>query len=289
MAALKKDLLVTLRHERYLIWEVMFVDQHSAVPEGYMTIGEIARKMHVTVRTLQHYDREGLLTPSALSDGGRRLYTDRDIVRLHQILSLKHLGFTLADIRDRLIPLDSPSEVADVLLEQEEVLRSEIRRLTEALSDIEALRNEVLSMQQVDFGRYADIILNLQMKNEFYWMIKHFDSDILGKIRSRFDEKSSKDFIERLNRLQNEAVQLLDEGVHPGSDQGIDFARRYWSHVLEFTGGDQMMLPALMELSESEGFDRERTNRQIKADSFIQPALGAYFEREGIDPTGDVL
>ena len=51
-----------------------------------------AKKMGVTVRTLQHYDREGLLSPSAMSEGGRRLYTDKDIIKLHQIISLKHLG-----------------------------------------------------------------------------------------------------------------------------------------------------------------------------------------------------
>ena len=72
-----------------------------------MTVGEVAKKMDVTVRTLQHYDKEGLLSPSAVSDGGRRLYTDKDIVKLHQILSLKHLGFSLDDIRNRLIPLDA--------------------------------------------------------------------------------------------------------------------------------------------------------------------------------------
>ena len=61
------------------------MEKHKAIPHGYMTVGEVAKKMDVTVRTLQHYDREGLLSPSAISEGGRRLYTDKDIVKLHQI------------------------------------------------------------------------------------------------------------------------------------------------------------------------------------------------------------
>ena len=73
--------------------------EHRAIPEGYMTVGEIAKKMGVTVRTLQYYDKEGLLSPSAESEGGRRLYTDKDLVTLHQIVSLKSLGFSLEDIR----------------------------------------------------------------------------------------------------------------------------------------------------------------------------------------------
>ena len=61
------------------------MEKHRAIPKGYMTVGEVAKKMDVTVRTLQHYDREGLLRPSAVSEGGRRLYTDKDIIKLHQI------------------------------------------------------------------------------------------------------------------------------------------------------------------------------------------------------------
>lgn len=91
------------------------MNKHKAIPQGYMTVGEVAKKMDVTVRTLQHYDREGLLSPSSMSEGGRRLYTDKDIVKLHQILSLKHLGFSLDDIKNRLIPLDTPDEIADII------------------------------------------------------------------------------------------------------------------------------------------------------------------------------
>ena len=155
-----------------------------------MTVGEVAKKMDVTVRTLQHYDKEGLLSPSAVSDGGRRLYTDKDIVKLHQILSLKHLGFSLDDIRDRLIPLDTPADVAQILSEQAAAIRKKIADLAESLSAIEALKTEVLEMQSVDFKKYADIIVNLEMKNDFYWLIKHFDSETLDHIRSRFDKEN---------------------------------------------------------------------------------------------------
>ena len=172
------------------------MERYRAIPPGYMTVGEVAKKMDVTVRTLQHYDKEGLLSPSATSDGGRRLYTDKDIVKLHQILSLKHLGFSLDDIRDRLIPLDTPAGVAQVLSEQAAVVREKIARLTESLSRIEALKAEVLEMQSVDFKKYADIIINLEMKNDFYFLIKHFDSETLDHIRSRFDKESSITFLQ---------------------------------------------------------------------------------------------
>ena len=93
-------------------------------------------------------------------------------------MSLKHLGFSLNDIKNRLIPLDAPAEIADVLAEQAAAVRQKIESLSESLRELEALREEVLQMQSVNFKKYADIIVNLQMKNDFYWLIKHFDDPV---------------------------------------------------------------------------------------------------------------
>ena len=105
------------------------MSKNRAIPKGYMTVGELAKKMGTTVRTLQYYDKEGLLSPSSESEGGRRLYTDKDMVKLHQILTLKSLGFSLDDIKNRLISLESPEAIAGVLTEQAAAIREKIRRL----------------------------------------------------------------------------------------------------------------------------------------------------------------
>lgn len=260
------------------------MEKYRSIPQGYMTVGEAAKKMGVTVRTLQHYDKEGLLSPSAVSEGGRRLYTDKDIVKLHQILSLKHLGFSLDDIRDRLIPLDVPADVAQILSEQAGIVRKKIADLTESLSAIEALKTEVLEMQSVDFKKYADIIVNLEMKNDFYWLIKHFDSETLDHIRSRFDKESGMAFLEKFLQLQNEAIRLQEEGVPAGSPEGLQFAKAYWDMILEFTDGDAAMLPKLIQMGENDELNQEWKQKQARANVFIEPALGAYFSALGINP-----
>ena len=73
------------------------MNKYKAIPDGYMTVGEVAKKMDITVRTLQHYDKEGLLSPSAMSEGGRRLYTDKDIVKL-EIESPNGRSLTFGDV-----------------------------------------------------------------------------------------------------------------------------------------------------------------------------------------------
>ena len=108
--------------------------KYRAIPQGFMTVGEVAKKMGVTVRTLQYYDKEGLLSPSAESEGGRRLYTDKDLVTLNQIISLKSLGFSLDDIKERLISLETPADVANALTEQADDIRQKIEQLQASVS-----------------------------------------------------------------------------------------------------------------------------------------------------------
>ena len=141
------------------------MEKHRAIPDGYMKVGELAKKMGITVRTLQYYDKEGLLSPSSESEGGFRLYTDKDMVKLIQILTMKQLGLTLSDIKSRLVSLDAPDDMVHVLTEHETSIREKIETLSESLREIGALKAEVIQMKTMDFKKYATILLNLQMKS----------------------------------------------------------------------------------------------------------------------------
>lgn len=65
-----------------------------------MTIREVSRLAGVSVRTLQYYDKIGLLHPSRYSDTGYRLYEDTALEQLQQILLFRELGFPLKDIKN---------------------------------------------------------------------------------------------------------------------------------------------------------------------------------------------
>ena len=259
-----------------------------AIPEGFMTVGEVAKKMGVTVRTLQYYDKEELLSPSAESEGGRRLYTDKDIVLLHQILSLKSLGFSLKDIKSRLISLKTPDDVAKALTEQADILRKNIEQLKDSLVAIEQLKAEVLQIQTVNFKKYADIIVNLQMKNDSYSLIKRFDDDTLDQIRSRFNKKSGQDFMDRLNRLSDQIVELQKENVPVESEQSQQVVQEYWSLIMEFTNGDMSMLPKLMEVGNIGIATNTWEEKQKIVNEYLGPTLQVYFSRLGTNPLEEV-
>ncbi len=72
-----------------------------------MQIGQVAARTELSITTVRHYDEVGLVTPSARSAGGFRLYTAVDVERLLIIRRMKPLGFTLAEMRDLLAALDT--------------------------------------------------------------------------------------------------------------------------------------------------------------------------------------
>ena len=64
-----------------------------------MRIGEFSARTHVSIRTLRHYDRIGLLRPSRVTEAGYREYDQAALERLHTILLFRELEFPLGEIR----------------------------------------------------------------------------------------------------------------------------------------------------------------------------------------------
>ena len=143
-------------------------------------------------------------------------------------------------------------------------------------------------MQTVNFKKYADIIVNLQMKNEFYPLIKRFDDDTLDHIRSKFDKESGLDFMDRFNRLSDEIVRLQKENVPPESAKCQQIVKEYWGLIMEFTNGDMSMLPKLMEIGDIDTAANTWEERQKIINAYLEPALQVYFSRLGTNPFDEV-
>ena len=100
------------------------------------TTGEIAKLCNVTVRTVQYYDKRGILVPSETSEGGRRIYSEDDLKRMRIICFLRSLDMSIDSIGE-LMQEEHPQNVISILLEQQEQsLRSEINERQEKLEAI---------------------------------------------------------------------------------------------------------------------------------------------------------
>ena len=67
-----------------------------------MTSGEIARKAGVSQKALRIYDEKGLLRPVGYSEGNYKLYDKSSLMILEKIIALKHVGFSLEEIKSNL-------------------------------------------------------------------------------------------------------------------------------------------------------------------------------------------
>src|ERR1700680_2594003 len=105
------------------------------VTQERLQAGEFAKRAGVTVRTLHHYDRLGLLSPEGRSDAGYRLYGEDDLARLQHIAALKFLGIPLRRIKELLV--QSPPDLRAALRVQRRVLTDYRRRLDASLQAID--------------------------------------------------------------------------------------------------------------------------------------------------------
>ncbi len=100
-----------------------------------MNVGEVAALAGVTVRTLHHYDRIGLLSPSGRSAAGYRQYAPADLDRLHSVLLYRELGFPLEEVATL---LDDPSADPEAhLRRQHALLRNRLERTSAMVAAVE--------------------------------------------------------------------------------------------------------------------------------------------------------
>ncbi len=129
--------------------------------EQMFTIGRVADRIDLSLRTIRFYDEAGIVVPSARSAGGFRLYTEADIDRLIQVKAMKPLGFTLdetrelMDLRDRLQTGDPlVSSERAILLSYAERAETEFRKRQHELADARrltnALRAELVELRRTD-------------------------------------------------------------------------------------------------------------------------------------------
>ena len=130
------------------------------------TTGEIAKLCGVSVRTVQYYDTRGILTPSELTDGGRRLYSEDDLKRMKIICFLRDADISINSIGE-LLSEDNPGSVISVLLEQQEqFLRKEVRERQAKLDMLDGIKRELKGIENFSIESIGDIAYVMENKKK---------------------------------------------------------------------------------------------------------------------------
>ena len=130
------------------------------------TTGELAKLCDVSVRTVQYYDDRGILVPSALSEGGRRLYSEEDLKRMHVICFLREVGLPINSIA-ALLAEEKPEATVSILLdEQERLLRDELEECGNRLALIRGIRQGMKGVASFSVDTIGDIAKILKQKEK---------------------------------------------------------------------------------------------------------------------------
>lgn len=214
------------------------------------TVGELARKAGVTVRTLHHYDRLGILTPSDYSEAGYRLYGQQALLQLQQILTLKALGLPLEDIHR--ILTEPGFELMHCLKQQKRALQERLKALQQAVKTLELVESHLTQDKPLQPEILFNMMEVIQMKQSQEWKGQFFtpEQQEAFRIRQAADPGEAERGTQGWIALYREVRQFV--GQDPASPE-VQAALPGWlarqqALIEAFTQGDPEMAKSLNKL-----------------------------------------
>lgn len=126
--------------------------QSSALADGLLTTGDMARLSGSTLRTVRFYEEEGLVAPVERADRGHRHFEQSQLRKLELALHLREAGMSIADVK-RLFGLKSGSGDPDLATRgMTDALRQQVADLGEKIAKLQQLEQELTEMMRTIAG-----------------------------------------------------------------------------------------------------------------------------------------
>lgn len=205
-----------------------------------MKIGELAKQTGLSIRTLHYYDEIGLLSPSHRTEVGHRLYSDQDIIRLQQILSLRQLGFSLKEIIECLeTPEFALPKVIDLhrtrIREQMALSRTLLQRLNGIATELETTRS-------VAVENLIQVMETITMSEQY------FTPEQQTALAARFQEREA-----QWQEMLGLARDVMSQGTDLSSIK-VRALAQYWQQIMKsLISGDVEIYESLTKLYQQEG------------------------------------
>ncbi len=230
-----------------------------------LKVGELAKRAGLTVRALHHYDSIGLLSPSARSDAGYRLYDRADIARLHQIQALRRFGVALADIGTFLA---SPGTRLPAIVDQQ------IAALDQQIAQAGQLRGQLAQLQRQlaagDEPDLADWLTTLELMTMYD---KYFTKEQRERLAFFAGPDGTK---AEWDALVADMHTLMAGGTPPSDPAAQQLALTWMDMIVRDTGGEAQLLVQLNEMNDKEPAVRERNGITPALQGYVLQAFGAY-------------
>ena len=200
----------------------------GAARAGLHTVSDVARLAGVSVRTLHHYDAIGLLSPSARSDAGYRLYSRDDLDRLQEVLLFRELEIPLEDIAvllgggafDRLAALELQREMLAQKAARTQALIASVERA------INAERTGVRMTKEEMFEVFGDFD-PAEHEGEVQERWGHTDAYAESARRTaKYTKADWERFKAESEQIGTDTARLMDEGVSADDPRAMDLAEQ---------------------------------------------------------------
>lgn len=220
--------------------------------KSLFTIGEFAKLTDVTERTLRYYDKKALLKPSGYNAQGHRMYSDKDIIQLQKILTLKYLDFTLEEIAEHL--QEPESDLTNSLSFQHELLLKKREHLDKVIETLDRVQNLVQETEHLESDYLLMSIHAIQNEEkQKAWFLQRFSQKTVdaifleGRPQARIEfERKAASLISELKKLSREGKSPVDPTVQ---EIGGELIRLIFSSV------DRTALEELMQQTEDDLLD----------------------------------
>jgi len=236
-----------------------------------LKVGELARRTGLSVRTLHYYDEIGLLRPSR--QGAHRLYLEDDVARLHRIVSLRGLGFSLEEIRVCLDQPDfAPLKVVEMHLERvERQLRAgeALRRRLEALAD---------SLRRTGDASAEDLMETVEAMTVYESYYTDEQKESLARRKEAVGAERIREVEAEWRELFAEVSRLAAAEADPAGAEAQAIAKRWQGLVDEFTGADKGIERNLARLWQENPDAGKRWGFTLEpaASAFVAAMMTAY-------------
>lgn len=212
----------------------------------YYKVQEFAKRTGVTVRALHHYDRLGLLKPTGYTEGGYRLYSEADFLRLQQIVTLKFIGLSLNQIKSLFNRKEF--DLLKMLQLQRKAIEYKRNQLSFTIAAIESAEELVRLDKVPSEETFTKIIEVINMYNNREWLKNYYSDEQLDKLAARYSPELQKEAENQWAALIKDVEQAL--GEDPTSQKAQLLAKRWTALIESFTMGDAGVTESLKKLYE---------------------------------------
>lgn len=168
-----------------------------------MKISEFAKKAGVTVKTLLHYDKIGLLQPSTKTEIGYRIYNDKDFIKLQQIMTLKFVGLSLEEIRQLLD--EKEHDIESMIYLQTRALEEKKKNIETVIAALNKAQKKMQNGNFLDVQQLINIIRITNMETS---------------AKQRFNN-ASKQYVTDSYYWRSKTAELINELVKPNIDDVV--------------------------------------------------------------------